>query len=210
MRVTLQQAGKRINESCSERVARRWLIAGCGRQIDSPTRPRTRAAGQLGRRGDVHADADDRMTRPVTLRSQLDKYSAELLAVEQQVVWPLDLDRQARQLDQCTPRNHAGSKCKGGKILGLRLELPADGQAQPAAERREPRAAAPAASAGLILGQAHAERLPGAGLDLASRKLFVESTSSRTSICSSARRTGLASLAETSFASSRSMRRPSR
>src|SRR5262245_62017512 len=100
---------------------------------------------------DVYADADDEGLHHVHFCLNLSKDSAELLAVEQQIVRPFDVDVQTRvALDGVVHRYRRGESEKRGETR--RNARPQnDGHIQTQLARRMPAAAQPAASGGLCL-----------------------------------------------------------
>src|SRR6185436_10073288 len=101
---------------------------------------------------DTQTDHDLRRARGLT--AHLDQDSAELALLPHQVVRPFQPDTVDAEAPQGAHRRHADRETESRERRRRLAELPAQRHADGAAERRDPAAAAPAASRTLDFGDA--------------------------------------------------------
>ena len=131
------------------------------RKIDGAARPVAERRQQRGRQRHVEPEARDDVRAAVRLGFELEQDAAELALVEDEIVRPLERDREAGHARQNAAHGDADGERQRGRLRRHAGELPADRQANAAAERRAPTPAAPPAARRLEFRDADVELADG-------------------------------------------------
>jgi hypothetical protein len=140
-----------------ERPALRRRRAARGREIDRAARPVAELGKLRCRHGHVQAYACDDAAAAMRFGLELEQDSAELAAVEDEIVRPLERDVDAGRGSDRAAHGHADGE-RERRELGRRFgETPRRRETQPRTERRAPSTPAPAAARVLVFGDADVE-----------------------------------------------------
>ena len=152
------ELGQLVDERAGEHGAPRRLAAERGLEIDRTARPIAERRQERRWKRYVEPDAGDDMHAALSLRSELEQDAAELALVVDEIVRPLQSDREPRDAVEHAAHGDSDGERERGRLRGHARELPPDGQADAAAEGHAPAPAAPAATVRLEFRDADVEQ----------------------------------------------------